>query len=248
MHSLSSRVFLVTGAAGNLGSAVVAALHAAGARVALVERNAAKGAAVLATLPAVTNSAGPEVSVAHHRVFSGVDLGNESAVNQLIADVVAHFGRLDGVAHTVGTWRGGQPVHETPLEDWAFLHDTNVRTTLLLARATAPRFIAQRRGGFVTVGARSGLQGDAGSAAYSATKAALLRLNESLAAELKTSGINVNCVLPSLIDTPQNRAAMPAADHSKWVEPAAIADVIAFLLSDAARAIHGAAIPVYGLS
>jgi NAD(P)-dependent dehydrogenase (short-subunit alcohol dehydrogenase family) len=161
---------------------------------------------------------------------------------------VERFGRIDVLVNTVGAWRGGVSTHEAPLADWDFLFAANVRPTLLACRAVAPHFVARRGGRIINVAARSGLHGDAGSAAYSAAKSAVLRLTESLSAELKSSGVNVNAVLPSTIDTPQNRAAMPGADFSMWVQPDAIADVIVFLASDAARAIHGAAIPVYGLS
>ena len=159
---------------------------------------------------------------------------------------MARFGRLDVLVHTVGAWRGGKPVHDTDLADWDFLFNVNLRTTLLCCRAVVPQMLKQGRGRIITVASRDGLAGAAGYAAYSASKSAVLRLNESLADELKVSNINVNCVLPSTIDTPQNRAALPNADFSKWVEPAAIADVILFLASDASRAITGAAIPVFG--
>ena len=125
---------------------------------------------------------------------------------------------------------------------------SGVAPNALAGRVIGLQFIKQRGGKFISIAARAGFHGDAGGAAYSAAKAAVLRLNESLSAELKQHGVNVNCVLPSTIDTPQNRAAMPKADYTKWVEPAAIADVILFLASDAARAVHGAAVPVYGLS
>ena len=119
---------------------------------------------------------------------------------------------------------------------------------MLAARAVVPGMLAQKRGKIIAIAARTGLAGEANVAAYSAAKAAVLRLMESLSAEVKTSGINVNTVLPSIIDTPQNRAGLPDADFSRWVAPDALADVILFLASDAARAIHGATIPVYGLS
>jgi NAD(P)-dependent dehydrogenase (short-subunit alcohol dehydrogenase family) len=109
-----------------------------------------------------------------------------------------------------------------------------------------PQMLKQQRGRIINVASRDGLSGSAGYAAYSASKSAVLRLTESLAAELKAANINVNCVMPGTIDTPQNRAAIPNADFSKWVEPAAIAEVIAFLACDSARAIQGAALPVYG--
>ena len=148
--------------------------------------------------------------------------------------------------HTVGAWRGGKPVHETDLADWDFLFNVNLRTTLLCCRAVIPQMLKQGRGKIITVASRDGLAGSAGYAAYSASKSAVLRLTESLADELKASNINVNCIMPGTIDTPQNRAANPSADFSKWVEPSAIADVILFLASDASRAINGAAVPVFG--
>ena len=117
---------------------------------------------------------------------------------------------------------------------------------LIIARAVVPIMLEQDHGNIVNVAARAALKGNAKMAAYSASKSAVMRLTESMSAELKRKSINVNCVLPSAIDTPQNRESMPSADHSRWVTPEAIADVILFLASDAARAVTGAAIPVYG--
>src|SRR5262249_9953368 len=116
------------------------------------------------------------------------------------------------------------------------------------ARAVVPDMIRTKSGRIVNIGARAGLRGGARMAAYSASKSTVIRLTESLAEELKGQGVNVNCVLPSIIDTARNRADMPDADFSKWVRPADLARVIAFLASDDARAIHGAAIPVEALA
>lgn len=238
MHSLDQRVVIVTGAVGNLGSATVRAFQLFGARLVLVDRSLNR-----------LEAAFPDfVASPLHLLIGGVDLTKEASVNRVVEQAIARFGRVDVLVNTVGAWRGGLRTHETDLADWDFLHEMNVRTTLLASRAVTPHFLAQRSGRIVNLAARAALAGDAGSAAYSAAKSAVLRLTEALSAELKTSGINVNCVLPSTIDTPQNRAAMPTADHSKWVQPDAIADVVLFLASDLARAIHGATIPVYGLS
>jgi NAD(P)-dependent dehydrogenase (short-subunit alcohol dehydrogenase family) len=124
----------------------------------------------------------------------------------------------------------------------------NARTALVLSRAVVPHLLEQGSGKIVHVAARAALKGGANSAAYSVSKSAIMRLVESMAAELRHKNINVNCVLPGTIDTPQNRQDMPNADHSRWVPPEAIADVMLFLASDAARAVHGAAVPVYGRS
>src|SRR5262249_16477808 len=137
-------------------------------------------------------------------------------------------------------------VHEASLDDWDFLFEANLRTTLVACRAVASRMIQQRFGRIINVASRDALKGSAGYAAYSASKSAVIRLTESLADELKAFDITFNCILPSTIDTPQNRVAIPKADFTKWVDPAALADVILFLGSDAGRAVTGAALPVYG--
>src|SRR5205814_7371106 len=132
--------------------------------------------------------------------------------------------------------------------DWDFLFGLNARSVLHTARAVVPHMLKARGGKIVNVGAFAAQKGAAQMGAYIASKSAVIRLTEAMAAELREKGINVNCVLPTIIDTPENRAAMPDADPRRWVAPAALADVILFLASDAARAIHGAALPVTGLS
>ena len=142
----------------------------------------------------------------------------------------------------------GPPVHETSDELWQSMLDLNARTVMAMARAVVPQMIAAGSGKIVNVAAMAALGGKAGMGAYSASKSVTVRLTESMSAELREHGINVNCVMPSIIDTPQNRAAMPDADPQRWVAPEALAEVIVFLASDAARAIHGAAVPVVGLA
>jgi len=163
-----------------------------------------------------------------------------------VEEAVKRFGRIDVLVNTAGGFRGGTPVHETTLEAWDFMLDLNLRTVLVPSQAVIPQMVAQGSGKVVNVATRAALQGSANLAPYSASKSAVVRVTESMAAELKNQGINVNCVLPSTIDTEQNRQAMPKANYDRWVRPEAIADVILFLASDAARAVQGAAIPVYG--
>jgi NAD(P)-dependent dehydrogenase (short-subunit alcohol dehydrogenase family) len=142
----------------------------------------------------------------------------------------------------------GKPVHETADETWKFLFDINVRTVVQTARAVVPRMLASGGGKIVNIGAYAAQKGGADMGAYAASKSAVIRLTESMAAELRAKNINVNCVLPTVIDTPENRAAMPKADPNRWVAPQDLASVIVFLASDASRAMHGAAVPVTGLS
>jgi NAD(P)-dependent dehydrogenase (short-subunit alcohol dehydrogenase family) len=236
MPSLEDQVVVITGAVGNLGSATARLLQIAGAKTVLVDH-----------LPGRLSKVFPEITdSARHLLAGDVDLSDPASLGKLIEQTLSRFGRVDALVNTVGAFRGGKPVHEADLADWDFLFNANVRTTLLCCRAVIPQMLKQKRGKIVNVSSREGVEAHSGFAAYSASKSAVLRLTEALSAELKASDINVNCVLPGVIDTPQNRATMPKADFSKWVEPMAIADVIAFLVSEAARAVNGAAIPVFG--
>jgi len=238
MFDFSTRVALVTGAAGNLGSAVAHKLRAAGAQLVLVDHESDR-------LPRLfPDLAAPPA----HFLANGVDLTDAEAVEAMVAEALARLGRIDLLVNAAGGWQGGSPVYETPLETWDLLLDLNARSVFLTCRAVVPAMLERGYGKIVNVAARSGLSGDARNGVYAASKSAVIRLTESLAAELKAKGLNVNCVLPGTIDTPQNREAMPKADHSRWVPPEAIADVILFLASDAAWPVNGAAVPVYGRS
>src|SRR6266700_4577492 len=236
MHKPMEQVVIITGAVGNLGAATARAFHMADDNTVLVDRSQDKLRDAFSSI----------ASSPDHLLAGGVDLSEPASLGKLVADALARFGRIDALVHTVGAWRGGKPVHEDDLANWDFLFSVNLRTTLLCCRAVIPQMLKQGRGKIITVASRDGFKGSAGYAAYSASKSAVLRLTESLAAELKVSDINVNCIMPGTIDTPQNRKAIPNADFTKWVEPDAIAEVILFLVSEASRAINGAAIPVFG--
>src|SRR5947207_3291875 len=236
MSSLKDKITVITGAVGNLGAATARRFQQAGAKTVLVDRSPDR---VREAFKDIADS--PD-----HLLAGGVDLSDAASLDKLIEQTVGKFGRVDALVNTVGAFRGGTPAHEADPADWDFLFNANARTTLMCCRAVIPQMLKQKGGKIINVSSREGLEAHAGFAAYSASKSAVLRLTESLAAELKASDINVNCIMPSIIDTPQNRAAMPNADFTKWVAPEAIADVIAFLASDAARGINGSAIPVYG--
>lgn len=229
------RVVMVTGAAGSLGLAAANAFLAAGATMVLVDQTLERLQDRFADL---------EESGEH--LLAEVDLTDAGSIEGLVYEIVKQYGRIDVVVNIAGGFRMGSPVHETPLETWDFLFNLNLRTAINTSRAAVPHMLRQGSGKIVNIGARAGLEGKANMAPYVASKSAVIRLTESMAAELKDKGINVNCVLPSTLDTPQNRQSMPKADPDKWVTPEALADVIFFLASDKARAIHGAAIPVYG--
>ncbi|GAB4148822.1 MAG: SDR family NAD(P)-dependent oxidoreductase [Candidatus Promineifilaceae bacterium] len=228
----AGKVVLITGAAGNLGAALAEAFHAAGATLVLAERNLEK----------LQEIAGNWINT----LLLPVDLLDEASVQQMAAAAVAQYGRIDALANIAGGFTMGPPLHETELKTWEFMLNLNARSVFLVCRAVIPHMLAQGAGKIVNVAARAGLSGGARMAPYSVSKSAVIRLTESMAAELKGHNINVNCVMPGTIDTPQNRVEMPNADWSRWVTPEAIARVILFLAADDAAAIQGAAVPVYG--
>ena len=161
---------------------------------------------------------------------------------------VAAIGRVDVLLNIAGGFAMGPTVHETTPEQWQHMMRMNVDTARNMINAVVPDMLARGRGSIVNVGALSAREGQANMGAYCVAKSTVMRLTESLAKELRAKGINVNAVLPSIIDTPTNRQDMPDADHSRWVAPRDLAAAMCFLGSDAARAIHGALLPVTGLA
>ncbi|HEY0974873.1 MAG TPA: SDR family NAD(P)-dependent oxidoreductase [Solimonas sp.] len=233
--SLQDRVVLITGAAGSLGRAVTAAFQAAGARLALVDVSEAG-----------LKAAYPDADA--RRLLIAADLTDPLSTQRAADGAFAHFGRIDALCNIAGGFTMGSKVHETTAAEWKKMMDLNAGTMLNCVQAVVPKMLAAGGGRIVNIGAGAGQKANGLMGAYSVSKSAVIRITEAMSAELREQNINVNCVLPSIIDTPPNRAAMPDADPKKWVAPQDLASVIRFLCSDEARAIHGAAIPVVGLS
>lgn len=226
-----NRIVLITGAAGALGRATANAFRRAGARLALLDINEQGLRSAYSAEDA-------------NQKFVVADLKDSKSLTAAGSAAVQQFGRLDVVCNIAGGFTMGHTVHETPDEVWRRMLDLNAGSVLNVTRAMVPHMLKAGGGAIVNVAAMAALRGSANMAAYSASKSAVVRLTESMAVELAPKGIRVNCVLPSTMDTPVNRADMPDVDPSTWVDPAAVADVIAFLASDAARGVQGAAIPV----
>ncbi len=237
MHELMGKTVIITGAAGNLGRATAIAFARQGARLALVDIDPQALQSTRQVIPQACESA----------VFE-TDLLDPASVSAMVAGVTERFGRTDILANIAGGFAMGPAIHETPDAQWDLMMDLNVRSLFNCCRAAIPELLAAGRGRIVNVSARAAIHGVGHMGPYCAAKAAVITLTESLAEELKHQGINVNCILPGTIDTPQNRAAMPDADQGTWVPLDALADVILFLASDASRGVTGAAIPVYGRS
>jgi len=233
--SFGNQTVVVTGAAGNLGKAVAGAFAALGANLVLVDL---KRESLLAAFGAEND----------RRLYAAANLLDKAGANDVAQAAIARFGHIDVLCNIAGGFRMGEAVHETSDDNWNFLFDINARTLLHMVRAIVPHMVAAGRGKIVNVGAFAAQKGVAQMGAYTAAKGTVIRMTEAMAAELREKNINVNCVLPTIIDTPENRAAMPKADPAKWVAPIDLANVIVFLASDAARAVHGAAVPVTSLS
>lgn len=230
------KVILVAGGTGGLGRAVSLAFLVEGAKVVVTYRK-------LEELETLEIAAGADAA---RLAGFEVDVTEEAAVDQRVEKILAQHGRLDVLVNTVGGYAGGTKLWELETKIFDQMLALNLRSGYVLTRTAVQAMLKKGRGAIVNVAAKAAIDHAAGAAAYAASKSAAVALLDSLAADLKGSGIRVNSILPSIIDTEANRKAMPAADFSKWPKPEEIARVILFLCSDDARVIHGAAIPVYG--
>ena len=229
--NLDGRVVAVTGGFGQLGTAVAQAALAAGARVAALD---------VAPSPADPRTLGNAL------MLGGLDLAEPLTVAHALDAVAAKLGGLDALVNVAGTFRW-QTLEQGNVETWDLLYRANLLTAVSASHAALPLLLRAGRGRIVNVGAAAAAaKAGTGMAAYAASKAGVLKLTEALADEVKDRGITVNAVLPSIIDTPANRADMPDADFTRWVTTREVANVIVFLLSDEARAVTGALIPVTG--
>jgi NAD(P)-dependent dehydrogenase (short-subunit alcohol dehydrogenase family) len=227
---------IVTGAGGALGGALVRALATGDARVVAVGRGVEQ-----ARLDA-------ELGAGRGRA-AAFDLTLRSAWAELVARLAREGLAPSGAVLAAGAWKGGTKLHETRDDaTWTAMLAANLETARVSLQALLPGMVERKRGSVVLVGSRAAERPweSAGAAAYAASKAAVVALASSVAAEVLDAAVRVNVILPSTIDTPPNRAAMPSADTSRWVTPQSLGDVVKFLLSDAARDVSGAAIPVYG--
>ncbi len=228
--NLEGKRVAVTGGFGTLGAAVVRAAQAAGAQVAAIDRAAAPATGI---------------DLGDAQLFGGVDLADADAAKATLDGVAQALGGLDALVNIAGAFRW-ETLDAGNLDTWDLLYRVNLRTAAAASKAAIPH-LEQRGGGrIVNIGANGAVKAGAGMGAYAASKAGVARLTEALAEELKDRRITVNALLPSIIDTPPNRADMPTADFDRWVKPAQLADVVVFLLSDSGVAITGALLPVVG--
>jgi NAD(P)-dependent dehydrogenase (short-subunit alcohol dehydrogenase family) len=232
----ANQVALVTGGTGGLGKAVSLALLAEGAKVTVTYIISEEFAA----LREAAGSKSDALQGEH------IDVTDEAAARKLVEEITRKHGHLDALVNTVGGYAGGIKLWEVDDKTFDKMLALNVRAGFVMARAVVPTMLKQKRGAIVNIAAKAAFDHAAGASAYASSKAAALAMMDSLAEDLRGSGVRVNSILPSIIDTEANRKAMPGAAFDKWPKPEDIAKVILFLLSDEAKVIHGAAIPVYG--
>ncbi|HWY48758.1 MAG TPA: SDR family NAD(P)-dependent oxidoreductase [Bryobacteraceae bacterium] len=232
----AGKVALVAGGTGGLGRAVSLAFLREGAELIVTYRDDREFAALK------TESGANASRLTGRRV----DVTDEAAVEQLIQGIGVENKTLDILVNSVGGYAGGIKLWELDTKILDQMLTLNLRSGFLLSRAAAKAMLRRGKGVIVNVASKAALDHEAGVAAYAASKAAAVAMMNSLAADLKGTGVRVNSVLPSIIDTERNRKAMPGADFAKWPKPEDIARVILFLCSDDAKVVHGAAIPVYG--
>ncbi|GAB4441867.1 MAG: SDR family NAD(P)-dependent oxidoreductase [Anaerolineae bacterium] len=234
--NMENKVTIISGASGGLGGTVSRAFYEAGATLVLLGSQ-------LAGVQDVAASLGQERTLP-----LAANLSNPAGAEEVVRAALAQFGRVDILLNLAGGFGGGKPVSESAEDDLNRMLDINLRTAYNLGRAAVKPMLAQKWGRIINVGSRDALHGRPNYSAYAISKAGVLRLTESMAAEVQDYGITVNAIVPGTIDTEANRKNSPDADFSKWVKPAEIAATLLFLASEGAAAINGAAIPLYGRS
>jgi NAD(P)-dependent dehydrogenase (short-subunit alcohol dehydrogenase family) len=227
--NLTGKKIVVTGAFGALGGVVSAAVKSAGAQVACIDF------APAAKAPSAVSGC---------VLIGGVDLGSPTAAATALQSAASQLGELNGLVNIAGGFRW-EKIADGDIATWDFMFNVNVRTAVNAIRAALP-LLAAPNARIVNIGAAGAIKAAAGVGSYAGSKAGVAKLTESLADELKDSGVTVNAVLPSIVDTPANRADMPTAEFDRWVKPEQVADLIVFLLSDRSSAITGALIPITG--
>ncbi len=235
MSRFKGKIAVITGAGGHLGKAVSELLYSEEAKLALIDQTRSK-------LERVSKN----MDLNKVLLLEG-DLSDEQTVKKVVTEIVSYYGRIDLLVNIVGGFTMGPPIQETSEDDLDQMLKLNLKPTFLMSKHVVPIMTRQKSGKIVNIGAKPALRGVANMAPYSIAKSAVISLTESLSDEVKELGINVNAVLPSIIDTPVNRKEMPDANFNKWVKPNELARVIAFLLSNDSDPIHGVALPVFGL-
>lgn len=234
-HDFSGKVVLITGGTGALGRAVAQAFGTSNATTVVTYIVDEEMEDVKTKIKTITE-------------LVKADITKEDQAKKLVSHVIETYDRIDVLINVVGGYLGGKTVSELDETEWDKMMNMNLKSAFLISKHVIPLMLSAKHGKIVHISSRTGLKSDGYDSAYSASKSGLIRLIESISEEVKEHNINVNCILPSTIDTEANRKAMPDSDFSKWVKTEDLANLMLFLCSDEAKVINGAAIPVYGLA
>ena len=234
-HNFSNKIVLITGGTGALGSSITKTFIESNATVISSYHNDKE-------TEKIQKDTKPTVKLIKANII------NEEEVEKLVSEILDKYGRIDILVNVVGAFRGGKTVMELEEKEWDIMMNLNLKSAFLISKHVARQMISSKYGKIIQVSSRLGLHSEGCDSAYAASKSGLIRLVESLAEEIKRSNINVNCIMPSIIDTQANRKAMPNADFNKWLKPVDLANVVLFLCSEDAKTITGAAIPTFGVA
>lgn len=234
-YDFTNKIVLVTGGTGALGRAITTAFIASDAIV---------------VSSYVVDSEIEQLKKESKSVVELIkaDVTKEQEVEKLVSNIISNHGRIHVLVNVIGGYLGGKSVSELDEKEWDLMMTMNLKSAFLISKHVIPQMVSSKYGKIMHVSSRTGLKSSGYDSAYAASKSGLIRLVESLSEEVKESNINVNCIMPSTIDTEANRRAMPTADPSKWVKPQDLANVVLFLCSDEANVITGAAISTYGIA
>ena len=233
-YNFSNKVVLITGGTGAFGRTLVKRFLESGARTIASYRNQTEADKL--------KSVNPQVEIIK------LDISNEKEILKMVPKLIERFSKIDVLVNTVGGYLGGKNITELKEEYWESMMNLNLKSAYLISKHVIPVMKSAKGGKIIHVSSRTGLKSDGYDSAYAASKAALIRFVDSISQEFREDKININCILPTTIDTESNRRAMPNADFSKWLSPEDLANVVLFLCSSESKVINGAAIPTYGLS
>ena len=233
-HNFSNKIVLVTGGTGALGSSITKAFIESYATVISSYHNDKE-------IEKIQTDTKPTLQLIK------ANITNEEEVEKLVSEILDKYGHIDILVNVVGAFIGGKTVVELDEKEWDLMMAMNLKSAFLISKHVTKHMVASKYGKIIHISSKKGLHAEGSDSAYAASKSGLIRLVESLSEETKESNINVNCIMPSIIDTQANRKAMPNADFNKWVEPDDLANVVLFLSSEEAKTITGAAIPTFGV-
>ena len=234
-YDFSNKVVLITGGTGALGRTIIQAFVAC-------------KSAVISSYINDTEIDRLETGIKSAVQLIKTDVTKEEEVKRLVSDAISRYSRIHILVNVIGGYIGGKTVAELDIKEWDLMMDMNLKSAFLISKHILPHMLSSRYGKIIHISSRTGLKSGGYDSAYAASKSGLIRLIESISEEVKESNINVNCIMPSIIDTGSNRRAVPKADFTRWIHPVDLAKVMLFLCSEEARVITGAAIPTYGLS